>query len=133
MAILRYRPWRRNQGPAKPGPAARNVFNVMVADLTQSLMAEMDRAPLGAHLSGDRGRPIGFADIAALPEPEWAAVPPPEPFRPGRYEVDALVPAGQLAAVALDDGLTARLDAMAAVWCDAMFDDGDEGEGEAAS
>lgn len=108
MAILRYRARRENQGPVK-GLAA---------------------AP---HLSGDRNRVIGFADIAALDEPEWAATPAALQFWPGRYTVEALVPAGQLAAVALDDGLTARLDAMAAVWCDAMFDDGDDTESEAGS
>lgn len=106
MAILRYRARRENQGPVK-GLAA---------------------AP---HLSGDRNRVIGFADIAALPEPEWATAEPYRQFEPGRYTVDALVPAGQMAAVALDgDSLTAQLDAVAAVWFDAQFDDDTEGEAD---
>lgn len=85
-----------------------------------------------AHLSDDRNRVIGFADIAALPEPDWATGEPYRQFEPGRYAVEALVPAGQIAAVVLDDdSLTARLDAMAAVWFDAQFED-DDTEGEVA-
>lgn len=82
--------------------------------------------PSAAHLSGDRERAIGFADIAALPEPDWATAEPYHQFEPGRYTVEALVPAGQLAAVALDDGsLHERMDAVAAVWFDAFEDDAD--------
>lgn len=49
------------------------------------------------HLSRrrDRDRPVGFADVAMLPDPEWAA------SAPGRFTVAGLVPAGQLAVVPL--------------------------------
>jgi len=54
-----------------------------------------------AHLGRrrDRDRRIGFADVAALPEPEWAS----SGHNAGRYTVAGLVPAGQLAAVPLRD------------------------------
>ncbi len=53
-----------------------------------------------AHLGRrrDRDRPVGFADVAALPDPAWADA------APGRYSVAGLVPAGQLAAVPLPTG-----------------------------
>lgn len=59
-----------------------------------------------AHLSRrrDRDRPIGFADVATYPDPEWADA------APGRYEVAGLVPAGQLAAVPLTPALPPRFD-----------------------
>lgn len=108
MAILRYRRIRETQGPAK----------------------DPHRPVAAPHLAGDADRPIGFADIAALPEPDWATAEPYHQFEPGRYTVDALVPAGQLATVALDDGsLYERMDAVAAVWFD-MFDDDAESEAD---
>lgn len=58
------------------------------------------RPPLATavHLSrrADRDRRIGFADVATLPDPDWANA-----AQPGRYEVAGLVPAGQLAVVPL--------------------------------
>lgn len=132
MNILRHLRRPETQGPAKNAPAVKSVISAVVADLTHAVMAEMDRTAVATHLVGDRNRPIGFADIAALPEPEWATQAPALQFWPGRYTVDALVPGGQLATVDLAaDSLTARLDAIAAVWFDAQFDDGDEAEGEA--
>lgn len=109
MNILRHVRRAKAQGPAKKP-------------------ARIASAP---HLTGDRDRVIDFRDIAALPEPEWATHPAPQPFQPGRYEWEALVPVGQLAAVALDgDDLLARLDAVAAVWFDAQFDDDTESEAD---
>lgn len=102
MNILRHLRRPETQGPAKNTPTAKSVISAMVADLTHAVMAEMDRTAVATHLVGDRDRPIGFADIAALPEPEWATQAPAQQFWPGRYTVAALVPAGQLATVPLD-------------------------------
>lgn len=43
----------------------------------------------------DRDRVVGFADVAEVPDPDWADA------APGRYEVAGLVPPGQLVAVPL--------------------------------
>ncbi|NUP50414.1 MAG: hypothetical protein HOW97_24350 [Catenulispora sp.] len=63
------------------------------------------RPRAATHLSGWRDDSISFADIRALPEPEWADTNPASRARfwPGRFTVGALVPAGQLAAVPLPD------------------------------
>ena len=69
----------------------------------------------------DADAEISFADITRLPEPEWAGRSQQAGFRPGRYTVSALVPAGQLAAVplpterVLDDIETVVADVLAAV------------------
>lgn len=47
---------------------------------------------------------ISFADIRRMPEPEWAGRSQQASYERGRYEVDALVPAGQLAVVPLPAG-----------------------------
>ena len=70
----------------------------------QSLLAACttSRPPLATatHLSrrADRDRVIGFGDVAAMPDPEWATAKPP-----GRFTVAGLVPGGELVAVPLHD------------------------------
>lgn len=51
------------------------------------------------HLSRrrDRDRPVGFADVAVLPDPEWARAG----RNVSRYSIPGLVPVGQLAEVPL--------------------------------
>jgi len=64
----------------------------------QSLLAACttSRPPLATatHLSrrADRDRVIGFGDVAAMPDPEWATAE-----RPGRFTVAGLVPGGERA------------------------------------
>lgn len=56
------------------------------------------RATPAAHLGrrADRDRPVGFADVAAMPDPAWATAE-----QPGRFTVAGLVPVDQLAVVPL--------------------------------
>ena len=51
------------------------------------------------HLSRrrDRDRPVGFADVAAIPDPEWSR----SGHNASRYSVDGLVPGGQAALAAV--------------------------------
>lgn len=71
----------------------RREQQVLLAACASSRPAPAAPAAPAAHLSRrrDRDRPVGFADVAALPDPEWSR----SGHNISRYSVAGLVPGGQ--------------------------------------